>query len=115
MIIRHETVEPFDFDGLAIRDYTARHDGSSSLAEITVGSGVSHKLSWSGRSDKYYYVVRGKVLFTVDGEVHDLGAGDVCVVKVGSRFTYTNPGPEEAILILVHTPSFRLECESFEE
>jgi mannose-6-phosphate isomerase-like protein (cupin superfamily) len=115
MIIRHETVEPFDFAGLAISDYTAGHDVSSSFAKISVGIGVSHKMSWSSRSDKYYYVMRGKLAFTVDGEERDLGAGDVCIVKVGSRFSYTNPGPDEAVLILVHTLSFKLECESFED
>jgi hypothetical protein len=35
-------------------------------------------------------------------------------VPKGVRFSYSNPGPDEAKLILVHTPSFKLEYEVFE-
>ena len=115
MILRHGTVEPIDFDGLAIVDYTAGQDTSSSVAEITVAPGLSHKSSWSSRSDKFYYVVSGSILFTLSGEPHSLTAGDVCVVPKGSRFKYANVGYHEAVLLLVHTPSFKLECEAFED
>ena len=57
MIIRHDAVDPIEFDGLEIVDYTAGQEHSSSLAEIAVPAGVRHRLSWSNRSDKYYYVV----------------------------------------------------------
>jgi mannose-6-phosphate isomerase-like protein (cupin superfamily) len=115
MIIKHEAVEPLEFDQLKIVDYTARQDNSSSIAEITVPAGVSHRLSWSNRSDKYYYVVQGSVTFTVKTESGNLSAGDVCLVPQGERFSYKNTGSGDAVLILVHTPSFRLECEGFED
>ena len=115
MIIRHDTVTPIGFDGLEIYDYTAGQENSSSLAEITVPVGVRHKLSWSNRSDKYYYVVRGTVSMTIDDKTNDLFPGDVCIIPQGSRFKYTNAGSEKAILVLVHTPSFQLECEEFED
>jgi mannose-6-phosphate isomerase-like protein (cupin superfamily) len=114
MIIRHDAADPIEFDGLEIVDYTAGQETSSSFAEITVPAGVRHRLSWSNRSDKYYYVVQGEVNFTVDGETNTLFSGDVCIIPQGSRFWYTNIGSDQAILILVHTPSFRLECEEFE-
>jgi hypothetical protein len=47
MIIKHEEIEPIEFDKLKIIDYTAGQDNSSSFAEITVPMGVSHKISWS--------------------------------------------------------------------
>ncbi|MBU2552171.1 MAG: cupin domain-containing protein [Proteobacteria bacterium] len=115
MLIRHEAGNPIEFDGLKIVDYTSGMDTGSSLAEITVPVGVSHKLSWSNRSEKYYYVVRGNVTFTVNEASNDLSAGDVCIVPIGTRFRYTNTGSSEAMLILVHTPSFNLEFEAFEE
>ena len=115
MIIKHSTIKPIDFDKLTIIDYTAGQENSSSFAEITVPIGVSHKLSWSNRSDKYYYVVQGNVTFTVNEDSSDLAAGDVCIVPKGERFSYTNTGHREAILILVHTPSFKIECEEFQE
>jgi mannose-6-phosphate isomerase-like protein (cupin superfamily) len=115
MIIKHEEIKPIEFDKLKIIDYTAGQENSSSLAEITVPIDVKHKLSRSNRSDKYYYVVQGNVNFTLDKESNDLSPGDVCIIPKGKRFSYTNIGSIEAILILVHTPSFKLECEVFEE
>ena len=115
MIIKHEAINPIEFDKLKIIDYTAGQDNSSSFAEINVPVGVSHKLSWSSRSDKYYYVVRGNVIFTVNEKSDTLSAGDVCIIPKGDRFSYTNTGSSNAILILVHTPNFKLECEGFEK
>jgi mannose-6-phosphate isomerase-like protein (cupin superfamily) len=115
MIIRHGNTKPLEFDGLAIVDYTAGRSTSSSFAEITVPAGVSHKLSFSKRSDKYYYVVTGSILFTVGNETEELSIGDVCIVPKGVTFKYSNTGSDEAKLILVHTPGFRLEYEVFEE
>ena len=66
MFIKHEAVDPLEFDGLKIVDCTAGQENSSSFAEITVPAGVSHKLSWSNRSHKYYYVVKGEVTFDIN-------------------------------------------------
>ncbi len=115
MILRRRSVKPIQFDNLEIVDYTAGRELSSSIAEITVPAGVSHKLSWSNRSDKYYYVVQGQVSFSVGEATSKVASGDVIIVPQGERFSYTNTGSGDAILILVHTPSFKLECEVFEE
>ena len=115
MIIKHETIDPINFDRLKIIDYTAGQDNSSSLAEITVPAGVSHNLSWSNRSDKYYYIVEGEVCFTVNEESNNLSSGDVCIIYKGERFSYRNTGSRDVKLILVHTPNFKLECEVFED
>jgi len=114
MTIRRDDVQPFDFDGIAIRDYTADGRLSSSFAEILVPPGATHARAWSQRSDKYYYVVRGRLWFEVDGESHDLEAGDVCIVPQGARFAYANRSDRDGLIILVHTPSFDLEQEVFE-
>jgi len=82
MIIKHEAIEPIKFDKVKIIDYTAGQDISSSFAEITVPVGVSHKLSWSNRSDKYYYVVQGRLIFTVNNESNSLSSGDVCIIGI---------------------------------
>jgi mannose-6-phosphate isomerase-like protein (cupin superfamily) len=114
MFIKRENIKPMEFDKLKIVDYTAGKNTSSSFAEITVPAGVSHRLSRSNRSDKYYYAVQGNVTFTVDNESHILFPGDVCIVPKGSRFVYSNTETEDAKLILIHTPSFKLECEVFD-
>ncbi len=111
MIVRHADVIPFDFYGLEIRDYTARQEGSSSVAEIIVPSGASHPEAWSKRSDKYYYLISGQILFQIEGDQLTLNAGDLCVIKQGQHFSYANNGLKPAKMILVHTPSFDLESE----
>jgi len=114
MIIKNEDVEAIDFDGLTILDYTARCEEKSSFAVIRVPSGVCHKLSWSKRSDKFYYVMDGRIDFTVNGASHVLDKGDFCIVKKGDKFRYTNNSGKAVSLILVHTPGFELGEEVFE-
>ena len=115
MIIERASLTAIDFDGLEIRDYTAERDVSASLAEVTVPAGVRHKRAWSKRSDKYYYVVDGRVSFILDDQVVELSTGDVCMVRQGARFSYENKTRQAAKMFLVHTPSFELAQEVFEE
>ncbi len=114
MIVREATVPPSDFDGLAIRDYTAGQATSSSFAVIDVGPGVAHQVAWSRRSDKYYYIVSGTLEFVDSGQTHVLSAGDFCLVARGERFSYRNVSDQPAQLCLFHTPSFDLDAEVFE-
>jgi mannose-6-phosphate isomerase-like protein (cupin superfamily) len=115
MKIERESLKAIEFDGLEIRDYTAERDGSSSIAEITVPAGARHKRAWSKRSDKYYYVIDGRLSFIVDNHVVDLSAGDACIIRQGTRFSYENQTGAVVKLLLVHTPSFKLAEEVFEE
>jgi mannose-6-phosphate isomerase-like protein (cupin superfamily) len=115
MKISKDSIDPVDFEGLQIVDYTSGRDTTSSLAEITVPPGDKHRKAYSKRSDKYYYIVSGHIQFNVEGELYGLYQGDVCVILKGQKFSYENGTGEPAKLILVHTPSFNLECEVFEE
>lgn len=114
MYLRGESITPIDFDGLQILDYTAGLALSSSLAHIRVPPGVRHALSWSTRSDKTYYVLAGELWFEVEDAAGVLGAGDVCIVKKGQPFWYENRSDGPVEMILLHTPSFKLEAEVFE-
>jgi len=113
MIVRRESVVPFDFEGLRIRDYTAGAKSRSSLAVIQVPPGARHPEAWSSRSEKYYYVVDGRVSFRVEGEERDLEAGDFCLVPQGHRFAYENRTENVATLILIHTPGYDGSAEHF--
>lgn len=109
MIVRRSSLARIDFDGLQIYDYTASMDSGSSLAFIEVAPGARHSEAWSKRSDKYYLVTQGRIRFVLDGEPTDLNTGDFCLVRCGQRFSYSNEQSQTATLVLVHTPSFRLE------
>jgi mannose-6-phosphate isomerase-like protein (cupin superfamily) len=113
MIVRKGSLEPVDFNGLSIFDYTADSNLSSSLATIDVPPGACHPQAWSKRSDKYYLVAEGRLQFVVAGETANLEKGDFCYVKQGDSFSYTNVSPDTAILVLVHTPPFDLSGEVF--
>ena len=114
MIIRQQQINPIDFDGLSIFDYTANRDEKSSFAVIHVSPDICHRLSWSKRSDKYYYVVDGKIDFMINNENFSLNKGDFCLIKKGEKFNYKNNSNEVVSLILVHTPNFILDEEVFE-
>ena len=113
MIIKENEAEQFDFDGLKIKDYTAKLAENSSLATISVLPQISHKLSWSIRSDKYYYVIAGKINFIINDKEYVLANGDLCVIKKGEKFKYKNDSNEIVKMILVHTPNFKLDQEVF--
>lgn len=114
MIIKREEINVIDFSGLEILDYTSKCNEKSSFAIIKVPSNVSHQLSWSKRSDKYYYVIDGKIDFTIDDNNFCLNKGDFCIVKKGEKFKYKNNTNEIVSLILIHTPNFILAEEVFE-
>jgi len=113
-VSRHH-LDTIDFEELEIRDYTADLDLSSSVAEVIVPPGAVHRRAYSRRSDKYYIVIRGALDFILDGEPIELGVGDLCVVPQGTRFSYRNSTDEPAVTALIHTPSFDLNQEVFEE
>ncbi len=114
MIIRKEDVNAMDFNGLTIFDYTAKCKEKSSFAVINVPPDVSHQLSWSKKSDKFYYVINGKIDFMINDDNFILNKGDFCIIKKGDKFKYKNNFNEDASLILVHTPDFDLNEEVFE-
>jgi len=114
MIIKENEAEQFNFDGLTITDYTAKLDENSSFATITVLPQISHKLSWSKRSDKYYYIITGEINFFVNDKDYVLSNGDLCVIKKGGKFKYKNNSSEIVQMILVHTPNFKFDQEIFE-
>ena len=113
MIIKGESIKPVDFEGLEILDYTAGQSTSSSLAVITVSPGGKHCKAWSKRSDKYYYILSGSILFVLDGIEYELNSGNCCIVLQGKHFSYRNVTQQPTKLLLCHTPSFDIESEVF--
>ena len=114
MIVRKTEITPFDFSGLEIFDYTAKSNEKSSFAIVKAKPDVKHQLSWSKRSDKYYYVINGTIEFLINDEKIALHEGDFCIIKKGDKFQYWNRRNETVTMALVHTPDFKLEEEVFE-
>ena len=112
-IIRGQEVSTLQFHGLAIKDYTAGADTSSSFAVVQVPPGEKHRRAFSKRSDKYYYVVTGSVVFTLGDQEQTLSTGDFCLIRKGEQYSYQNNSNDTAVLCHVHTPSFDLDSEVF--
>ena len=115
MIVKSKAAKEVTFEGLKIRDYTPCHDCSSSLAIVEISPGMRHRRARSTRSDKYYFVVEGKIRFTLGPDDSHLEKGDFCLVPKGVLFGYRNDTSVKAILLLLHTPSFDLSAEVFED
>ena len=113
MIIRNNSVKPINFEGLKIYDYTNNLNTKSSFAVIEVLPGREHVKSWSKRSDKYYYVLKGQLQFTLEDDEVELLKGDFCIVSKGQQFSYRNNTQRSTIIILIHTPSFDIDSEVF--
>ena len=115
MLLKSAEIQPFDFDGLSIRDYTAAIESSSSFAHIRVLPGIHHRRARSTRSDKYYYILSGQLRLSVDNTDSILDVGDLYVIAKGQTFSYVNETEQSVELLLIHTPSFDLAAEVFEE
>jgi mannose-6-phosphate isomerase-like protein (cupin superfamily) len=111
--VRRTEVQPFAFGDLQIWDYKPDEEQTSSLALIQIKPGISHGLSRSHRSDKYYYVLSGLVEFEVGEITYWLTQGDLLIIPKGEWFDYRNGANDMATLVLVHTPSFDLNGEEF--
>jgi len=99
---------------LRILDYTAKCNERSSFAIIKVPPNIGHQLSWSKRSDKFFYIVEGKIDFFINNNNYTLDKGDFCIIKKGDKFKYKNNTNKVVSLVLIHTPNFDLNEEVFE-
>jgi quercetin dioxygenase-like cupin family protein len=60
--------------------------------------------------DKVVFVKEGRARWTVDGEDHELGPGDILVVKAGEIHRFVNIGEGPLVQLDVHiAPHFRQE------
>ena len=112
--IAPSTVEPFDFHGLEITDYTRHLLSAASVATITVAPGVTHPTTRSTRSDKLYYCLEGPMPFRVGDNDLILQTSDLLVIPKGEWFSYTNTSNQPTRVLLVHVPSFDLAAEEFQ-
>ncbi len=115
MILKSDSVQSVEWQGLSIQDYTPGKKTSSSVARIRVPPGASHVEAWSRKSDKFYYVLSGQLHFMLDGQIHVLSTGDLGIVTCEHHFAYQNRTNRDVTFLLIHTPPFDEAQEVFAE
>lgn len=106
---------PFVWKGLNIRDVTSNVNSLSSFAHIEISPFSTHLLSYSKKSEKYYYVLSGQLHFYLEGSEFVLSKNEFCIVPPQSKFSYANRSNETVQILLMHTPKFNMDNEVFED
>jgi quercetin dioxygenase-like cupin family protein len=107
-----EPQAPVKLGGLEIRylvDGTLG-GGGMGLFELTVAPGarVPPPHSHPG-NEEIVYVLEGRLRYSVDGEVRDLGPGERMVTPPGSVHAFANPHGEAARALIILTPDIGVQ------
>ena len=94
-IIREQDAPRFGQDGVEVTGLAAPSRGCESVSAWRVllrpgASSPEHSLT----SDEAFVALRGAARVELEGETHELSAGDCLVVAPGRRFRITNEGAE---------------------
>ena len=94
-IIREQDAPRFGQDGVEVTGLAAPSRGCESVSAWRVllrpgASSPEHSLT----SDEAFVALRGAARVELEGEAHELSAGDCLVVAPGRRFRITNEGAE---------------------
>jgi mannose-6-phosphate isomerase-like protein (cupin superfamily) len=109
-----DSVVPFDFMGLLIRELTPHELKTASIAEIEVAPSARHERARSTKCDKLYICMQGEVSFRVGTQDVLMHPTDLLVILRNEWFDYSNVTDKLTKLILIHVPPFDLDSEEFE-
>ena len=80
-----------------------------SLARCRVESGVTTELH-SLAVNEWYAIESGQGLMDLNGEVHQVSAGSVVQIPIGTKQRITNTADQDLIFFCVCTPRFTTVC-----
>ena len=83
------------------------------MAEVRLLTGNSVLEHHHVESEELFYILQGKGLIAVDGEIDAACEGDAFIVKPGMNHKITNQGNEELIMLVVCSPAYRDEDQVF--
>lgn len=92
--------------------------GQSCVFEGTTAPGLGPPLHRHANEDEYFYIVRGTVKFSINGEIRIAKPGAMVFAPRGSVHTFVNAGKEPSVMVIWVTPSglenaFRKNAELF--
>ncbi len=62
------------------------------MVETEMEAGAYTGLHTQNDQHEFIYILEGSIRFTIDGETHDVKAGDALLAPAGSSFSVANPG-----------------------
>lgn len=97
-------------DGARIQELVGRSTGvtSHSIAFIAHAVGMSTVEHHHTVADEVYYVQSGIGRIRVDGEMRQVGPGDVVTIRPGQRHKLWADGSEDLVLLVTCAPAYEV-------
>jgi mannose-6-phosphate isomerase-like protein (cupin superfamily) len=105
-------------DGAVIRELASPQNtplSRHSLAEIRHPPGTASLEHYHTEAEEVYYVLEGRGGVRVDGEVCDIGPGDVVVIVPGQRHSVWQEGEGDLVMLVTCAPAYSAEDVVFTE
>ncbi len=95
-------------DGSHVQELAGRSNGftSHSLAVIVHPPGTAATEHHHTVADEVYLVSSGRGHVCVDGVTHEVGPGDVVLIRPGQRHKVWNDGPDDLSLVVTCAPAY---------
>ena len=77
---------------------------SGYMGVVTIGPGDWVAEHYHPYSEEYLYLVTGTCKARLDGETHDLKAGEGLLIPINVRHRLSNEGDEEAFMVFFSSP-----------
>jgi mannose-6-phosphate isomerase-like protein (cupin superfamily) len=99
-------------DGSVIRsllDHSNAPVQNQSLAEATIGPGLSTQRHRHARTEEIYYVVQGVGKMEIDGECKEVGVGDAILIPPGAAHKLSCLGTSDLKILCCCAPPYSHE------
>ncbi len=90
--------------GVAIELLSPRRQSGVQVVLRTLRPGALGGPAEVGHGEEFTHVLQGRVRYEVDGQTHELVAGDSILYRRSAPHTWLNPGETEAVLLTVYAP-----------
>ncbi len=96
-------------DGSEIRELLAHRNSAirnQSLAEARLAAGGATQEHYHRQTEEIYYITHGTGRIRIDGETHDVAAGDAIAILPGQRHKLWNTGNGPLRLLCCCAPAY---------
>jgi mannose-6-phosphate isomerase-like protein (cupin superfamily) len=96
-------------DGSEIRELLAHRNSAirnQSLAEARLTVGASTQEHYHPKAEEIYFLTHGQGRIRIEGEVHEVSAGDAIAIPPGQRHKLWNTGSETLRLLCCCAPGY---------